>query len=110
MTDSSPWQPPTDVTGSAASAAGPFESPTGVPAPPAGPQAGWTPPPKPGLIPLRPLTLGTLLGASFQVLRRNPRPMFGFALLVTGVVFFASFLLVGLVALFAFSRAASATG
>lgn len=110
VTDSSPWQPPAGMGGAAASGTAPFAPPSGVPVPPAGPQAGWTPPPKPGLIPLRPLTLGTLLGASFQVLRRNPRPMFGFALLVTGVVFFASFLLVGLVAFFAFSRAASATG
>lgn len=109
MTDSSPWQPPADTGIPAPSGTGPFAPPTGVPVPPPGPQAGWTPPPKPGLIPLRPLTLGTLLGASFQVLRRNPRPMFGFALLVTGVVFFASFLLVGLVTLFAFSRISSAT-
>ncbi len=50
------------------------------------PPPGWTPPPKPGLIPLRPLTLGTLLGASFQVMRRNPRPTFGFALLLAGVI------------------------
>ena len=57
---------------------------TGGPANPGTP--AWTPPPKPGLIPLRPLTLGTMLGASFQVLRRNPRPMFGFALLLTGAV------------------------
>lgn len=109
MTDSSPWQQPADTGIPGASGTGPFAPPAGVPVPPPGPQAGWTPPPKPGLIPLRPLTLGTLLGASFQVLRRNPRPMFGFALLVTGVVFFASFLLVGLVALFAFSRISSAT-
>lgn len=109
MTDSSPWQPPADTGIPGASGTGPFAPPAGVPVPPPGPQGGWTPPPKPGLIPLRPLTLGTLLGASFQVLRRNPRPMFGFALLVTGVVFFASFLLVGLVTLFAFSRISSAT-
>ncbi len=44
--------------------------------------AAWAPPPKPGLIPLRPLDLGTLLGASFRVIRRNPRPTFGVALLV----------------------------
>jgi len=109
VTDSSPWQPPADTGISGPSGTGPFAPPAGVPVPPPGPQAGWTPPPKPGLIPLRPLTLGALLGASFQVLRRNPRPMFGFALLVTGVVFFASFLLVGLVTLFAFSRISSAT-
>ncbi|CAN5430867.1 hypothetical protein BH09ACT4_BH09ACT4_13950 [soil metagenome] len=45
--------------------------PTPLP-PPLAPQ-GWTPPPKPGLVPLRPMTLGTILGASFQVMRRNPR-------------------------------------
>lgn len=56
---------------------------------------GWTPPPRPGLIPLRPLDLGTLLGASFRVLRRNPRPTFGAALLVQGVVTVITLLVVG---------------
>ena len=51
---------------------------------------GWTPPPKPGLIPLRPLEFGTVLGASFQVLRRNPRPTFGAALLLNALVVFLS--------------------
>lgn len=52
---------------------------------PAGPTAtGWTPPPKPGLVPLRPMTLGTILGAIFQVMRRNPLPTFGLALLLYG--------------------------
>ncbi len=46
-------------------------------APYGAPPAGWTPPPKPGLIPLRPMTLGTVLSASFQVLRRNPGPVLG---------------------------------
>ena len=45
---------------------------------------GWVPPPRPGLIPLRPLDLGTLLGASFRVLRRNPLPTFGTAMLFQG--------------------------
>lgn len=52
--------------------------------PPPRSSAGWTPPPKPGLIPLRPLDLGTMLGASFRVLRRNPRPTFGASLLIQG--------------------------
>lgn len=43
---------------------------------------GWTPPPRPGLVPLRPLTLGTIISASFGVLRRNPLATFGPALLV----------------------------
>ncbi|MEP6478878.1 MAG: hypothetical protein ABJB03_05770 [Rhodoglobus sp.] len=70
---------------------------------------GWTPPPKPGLIPLRPLTLGGILGASFQVLRRNPRPTFGFSLILNGIVGLVSLGVVGLVGYFAFSRAFTAT-
>ncbi|MBX3099032.1 MAG: glycerophosphoryl diester phosphodiesterase membrane domain-containing protein [Salinibacterium sp.] len=69
-----------------------------------GGQPGWTPPPRPGLIPLRPLAFGTLLGASFQVLRRNPRPTFGFSLLVTGVIYIVTLTLVGFVTFFAISR------
>lgn len=120
MTDTSPWQPPADSGKDASAAPAPFAPPSGAPLPPTPgpftsdapqPQAapgGWTPPPKPGLIPLRPLTLGILLGASFQVLRRNPRPMFGFALLVTGLVFFLVLVIVGVITFFAFSRIASA--
>jgi len=61
-----------------------------IPNPPPSPAAGWTPPPKPGLIPLRPLDFGTVFGASFQVLRRNPRPTFGAALLLNALVVFLS--------------------
>lgn len=46
----------------------------------------WTPPPAPGLIPLRPLSFGTLLGAPYQLLRRNPKATFGSALIIQGVV------------------------
>lgn len=63
--------------------------------PPSPSESGWTPPPKPGLIPLRPLDLGTLLGASFRVLRRNPKPTFGFALIVQSVVTVVSLVLIG---------------
>lgn len=45
----------------------------------------WTPPPKPGLIPLRPLSFGTLIGAPFQTLRRNPKITVGAALLIQGI-------------------------
>ncbi|ANJ27648.1 glycerophosphoryl diester phosphodiesterase membrane domain-containing protein [Agromyces aureus] len=48
---------------------------------PAGSQA-WTAPPKPGLLPLRPLGFGTLLWAPFRTLRRNPAATFGSGLLV----------------------------
>ncbi len=49
------------------------------------PGGGWTPPPKPGLIPLRPLGFGTLLGAPFQLIRRNPRVSIGASLLIYGL-------------------------
>ncbi len=138
VTDSNPWQPPSDpgTTSNAPTpftppapevpspAPGPFASPTApagaAPATPFGGPAGgptypgqapgWVPPPKPGLIPLRPLTLGAMLGASFQVLRRNPRPMFGFALLLTGVVSLSTLVIVGLVTVGAINRIDSATG
>lgn len=42
----------------------------------------WTPPPKPGLLPLRPLGFGTLLWAPFRTLRRNPAATFGSGLVV----------------------------
>jgi hypothetical protein len=71
-----------------------------------GPTTGWTPPPRPGLIPLRPLDLGTILGASFRVLRRNPRPTFGSALLIEGVASIVSVAVVGIVSYLAFSRIA----
>lgn len=43
---------------------------------------GWAPPPKPGLLPLRPLSFGTLLWAPFRTLRRNPAATFGSGLVV----------------------------
>jgi hypothetical protein len=76
MTDETTWRAP--------SGGAPMSPPPGAHIPP--PQPGWTPPPKPGLIPLRPLAFGTILGASFQVMRRNPRPTFGTAVLFYGVV------------------------
>lgn len=42
----------------------------------------WTPAPKRGVVPLHPLTFGTLLGRAFAVLRHNPKVVFGFAVLV----------------------------
>lgn len=42
----------------------------------------WTPAPKPGLIPLHPMTFSTLLGKSFAALRHNPKVLFGFAVVV----------------------------
>jgi hypothetical protein len=111
VTDSTSWQPPAGAAPPPPPS--PYASPSHPAPPPLTPSAappgvtpplGWTPPPKPGLIPLRPLTLGTILAASFQVLRRNPRPTFGFSLLVTGIIYIATFGVVGVVAFFAFSR------
>ncbi len=117
VTDNSSWQPPAGPGPRTVAAPSPFTPVTpaessaagrpGVTPPPVA--SGWTPPPKPGLIPLRPLTLGTLLGAAFQVLRRNPRPTFGFALLVTGLVSIVTLTIVGLVSFFAFARTITAS-
>jgi hypothetical protein len=99
VSDNPQWQSPSGgFTPSAPPAAA-----SGFPPPPP-PPGGWTPPPKPGLIPLRPLDLGTILGASFRVLRRNPRPTFGAALLIQGIVYLVGFGVVGLVTFLALSR------
>jgi hypothetical protein len=41
------------------------------------------------------MTLGTILGASFRVLRRNPRPVVGFALIIHGVLAIVGVLITG---------------
>ncbi|GAA1513742.1 hypothetical protein BJ978_002022 [Agromyces terreus] len=78
-------------------------APPGYGAPPApyGAPIGWTPPPKPGLLPLRPMGFGTLLWAPFRTLRRNPAATFGsglivqlVALVVTSAVMVPAFLFV----------------
>lgn len=78
----------------------------GQPGPyPGAPQyQGWTPPVKPGLIPLHPLTLGNILGATFSVMRRNPRTTFGTALLVNGAIIVLTLLVVGVVSYFTLSN------
>lgn len=47
----------------------------------------WTPASKPGIVPLHPLSFGTILGRSFVALRRNPRVLLGFALLFQGTAY-----------------------
>jgi len=47
----------------------------------------WTPASRPGIIPLHPLTFGTILGRSFSALRQNPRVLLGFALVVQTVAY-----------------------
>ncbi len=112
MSDPTQWQAPSGGGWAPPSAPAGWEPPQGPPPPRYGPSAaqpgpgsgGWTPPPKPGLIPLRPLDFGTLLGASFQVLRRNPKPMFGFTVLLTGLTTLVGLAVTGAVAFFAFLR------
>ncbi|MET4639040.1 hypothetical protein [Mycetocola sp. 2940] len=71
-------------------------------------QPAWAPPPKPGLIPLRPLGFGTLLGAPFLTLKRNPKATFGSALLVQAITVVISLLVVGVITFFVISRITSA--
>jgi MFS family permease len=114
VTDDNNWQPPSGVPvpPPAQFSGSPFPAPTSQgyagARPQGGQQPGWTPPPKPGLIPLRPLGFGTLLGAPFQVIRRNPRPTFGISLLLNGVVTLLFVGVIGGVIAFAFGRVGSA--
>ena len=47
-------------------------------------QWGWES--KPGIIPLRPLTIGDLMSGSFAAIRQNPKILFGFTMAVMAVV------------------------
>ncbi|KRC60427.1 hypothetical protein ASE14_05225 [Agromyces sp. Root81] len=78
-------------------------------APPVGAPLGWTPPPKPGLLPLRPLGFGTLLWAPFRVLRRNPAATFGTGLVVQLVSVIATLAVMVPFMVFVFSRIDSAS-
>jgi hypothetical protein len=50
------------------------------------PYGQWTPPaPKPGVIPLRPLTVGEILDGAFTAVRRNPKATLGLAAIVMAV-------------------------
>jgi hypothetical protein len=85
---------------------------TGWTAPPQGGQprgTGWAPPPQPGLVPLQPMTLGTILAGSFQVMRRNPRPTFGVSLIINGIIAVVSILTVFVSSWLGFDRLAMAS-
>lgn len=86
MTDAPQWQAPDSAPSTSGSVSGPAAPPPPIGAPLPSAPLGWTPPPKPGLIPLRPMTLGTILGASFQTLRRNPAATLGPALVLSLIV------------------------
>jgi hypothetical protein len=108
VSDSRDWQSPGAADDGTPPTFGAPVPPVGSPQPNIPPQQGWTPPPKPGLIPLRPIDFGTLLGAAFRVLRRNPRPTFGTALLVQGVMYLITVVVIAAVTYFSFARLASA--
>ncbi len=114
MTDSNGWQPP--ASAAPQGAATPWTVPAAQPAPALPPAPvwqqgapGWTPPPKPGLIPLHPLGFGTIIGSSFRVMRRNPAPTFGLSVLLYGFVTIVYVGLIGLLFAFTFSRLSSAS-
>ncbi|MHA7209475.1 proline-rich domain-containing protein [Arthrobacter sp. MDT1-65] len=73
------------------------------PGPAAGPYGGrpfppgplYQAPPKPGVIPLRPLGLGEILDGAFQACRKNPLATFGIAILLQAVVALVTVLLLG---------------
>jgi hypothetical protein len=98
MTDPTPWRAPGDPVSSAPAA--PVAHP--------GATAGWTPPPRPGLFPLRPLDFGTIFSTVFRVLRRNPRPIFGVAVGLTALASFLTGAAVSIIALVATDRVARA--
>ncbi len=67
-------------------------------------QPAWTPASRPGIIPLHPLSFGTMLGRSFTALRQNPRVLLGFALGVQVLAYIVLMVAVGLIAWGSFSR------
>ena len=112
MTD--PWQAPDAPVppryGDVAQPSSPYQgaSHSNGPVPGGIAGQGWAPPPKPGLIPLRPIGFGTLLGASFRVLRRNPKATFGSGLIVQAVIMLVTVVVVGLVTFWVLDRIDSA--
>ncbi|MDN3496413.1 hypothetical protein QL996_10775 [Planococcus sp. APC 4015] len=64
----------------------------------------WTPASRPGIVPLHPLSFGTILGRSFVALRQNPRVLLGFALVVQTVAYLVVLVALGFVTFGAFSR------
>lgn len=72
------WGPPTGPAHQPQWGQPPY-NPYGGPPPYRQPQ--YVAPPKPGIIPLRPLMFGEIIDGSFQTIRRNARAMLGAALL-----------------------------
>ncbi|HEX3005576.1 MAG TPA: glycerophosphoryl diester phosphodiesterase membrane domain-containing protein [Angustibacter sp.] len=111
MSEPPAWQPPGSATPEPSppvTSSPPAAAPSGWGQPPAwgqpttawGPAQGYLPPPeppRPGVVPLRPLGLGEILDGAVQTMRHNPRVMFGLSALVAGVAALVSsvLLLVG---------------
>ena len=70
-------------------------------------QHAWTPASRPGIVPLRPLGFGTILGRSFTALRHNPRVLLGFALVVQAIGALVATAVLVAVGVLTFSRLAS---
>jgi len=64
----------------------------------------WTPAPRPGIIPLQPLTFGTILGRSFSALRHNPKVLLGFAMIVQTLAYLVVTIAISGIAFASFSR------
>lgn len=94
------WDGPPPGAPDLSKPAGPGTQHPQQPAPPYGQQHGQqygygygpgTPPPaplapRPGVIPLRPLSLGEIYDGAFQAMRRNPGPMIGSAAIVGAII------------------------
>lgn len=70
----------------------------------------WTPPPAPGLLPLRPLEFGEILAAPFKLLRRRPLATLGPSLLIEFIVLFVGGGSLAAVVGAGIARAGSASG
>lgn len=64
----------------------------------------WTPASRPGIIPLHPLSFGTILGRSFVALRQNPRVLLGFAMIVQTLAYLVVIGVIVAVGVASFSR------
>jgi hypothetical protein len=91
VTDSGNWQPPVVPQAQPSDSGAPWASASPQPAA----QSSWRPPPRPGLIPLQPLSFGTILGSSFRVIRRNPGPTLGLSLLTYGTTTLLALIIYG---------------
>lgn len=65
--------------------------------PAAAPGGSWAAAaPRPGIIPLRPLSLGELWDGAFRAVRSNPKPLLGFSAVVVVIITAASMVLSGI--------------